>query len=140
MAGVGKKYTKESKVREIQKNLHKRAKLKRQYLKTLEQEGYEVPEEQKKQRPTFEQRKGEKKQKVDEKKEIARRRKREQKEEAEARRQRELQELEQAKAKLAERERRNKRVLQKTRSGQPKMGPKINDLLDKIQNDTTYTS
>ncbi|AAS50999.1 ABR226Wp [Eremothecium gossypii ATCC 10895] len=140
MVGVGKKFTKESKVREIQKNLHKRAKLKRQYLKTLEQEGYEVPEEQKRQKPSFEQRKGEKKQKVDEKKEHARRRKREQKEEMEAKRQRELDELERAKVRQVERERRNKRIQQKTRSGQPKMGPRINDLLDKIQKDTTYTS
>lgn len=140
-----KKFTKEYKVREIQKNLTQKARLKKEYLKALKEEGYSVPEKAPSGKSKQDYRKlkaelrDEGKRKFDEKKEIKKERKRQQREEAEERRTRELENIKQVKAKMDERERRKKRLSQKTRTGQPLMGPKINDLLSKIREDDTYT-
>ncbi|AMD20198.1 HDL546Cp [Eremothecium sinecaudum] len=140
MAKIEKKYTKEYKIKEIQKNLLKRARLKKQYLKSLKEEGYELPEKQTKPRLPLEQLKKENKRKVDEKKEFKRQRKQTEKEKAEKRRQNEVEKVMIAKQKQEIREKKREKLTRKTRTGQPLMGPKIGDLLDKIKNDSTYTS
>lgn len=140
-----KKFTKEYKVKEIQKNLTQKARLKKEYLKALKEEGYSVPEKNHNGKAKDEIRKlkvglrekGQKK--LDEKKEIKKERKKEQREDAEARRRKELEDIKQVKIKMDERERRKKRLSKKTRTGQPRMGPKIDDLLSKIKEDDTYT-
>lgn len=140
-----KKFTKEYKVKEIQKNLTQKARLKKEYLKALKEEGYSVPEKNPNGKSKDEIRKlkaglrekGQKK--LDEKKEIKKERKKEQREDAEARRRKQLEDIKQVKVKMDERERRKKRLSKKTRTGQPRMGPKIDDLLSKIKEDDTYT-
>lgn len=127
-----KKFTKEYKIREIQKNLHKRSNQKRKYLKALKDEGYSVPE--KEDRPTHSSRpkqqelRSRKKDKNAEK--IAQRKEY---------RRKELEKISTIKSNESKRETRRERLSQKTRTGQPKMGPKIEDLLDKIKNDDIYT-
>ncbi|CCK72646.1 Fyv7p KNAG_0L00230 [Huiozyma naganishii CBS 8797] len=143
-----KKFTREYKVREIQKNITKKTRLRKNYFKALKEEGYTVPEKPEhdadKTKANIQRMKQEKvsqgKMKFDEKKEMKRQRQRSKREEEEARRQRQLDRLKESKAKHIERENRSKRLTQKTRSGQPLMGPKIGDLLEKIKTDDTYTA
>lgn len=140
-----KKFTKEYKVKEIQKNLTKKARLRKEYLKVLKEEGYSVPEKNPDTVKTYDAKKAKEerilqgKKRYDEKKEIKRQRKLSQKEQAELRKDREVERIKMAKEKQVDREKRKRRMTQKTKSGQPKMGPKINDLLDKIKGDDTYT-
>lgn len=142
-----KRYTKEYKIREIQRNLTKKARLKKKYLKLLKEEGYDVPEEKKHTegpgltpRELKEQRLEEGKRRVDERKEMKKQRKRMQRERAEERRTREMERIRISREKHLERERRSQRLTQKTRTGQPLMGPRIEDLLSKIKSDDTYTN
>lgn len=140
-----KKYTKEYKVKEIQKSLTKKARLKKGYLKALKEEGYSIPDKKPKSSSSNEveklstdlREKGKKK--LDEKKEIKQERKRQQRALLEERRKNELESIKKAKERLEERERRKKRLSKRTRSGQPLMGPKIEDMLSKIKEDETYT-
>lgn len=144
-----KKFTKEYRVKQIQKNITKRTRLKKNYFKALKEEGFSAPErphddrqdgdhKHKKVRELKEERRQAGKQKIDEKKQIKKDRMQKQREEKEARRQQQLDRIETSKAKHLQREQRSKRLTQRTRSGQPLMGPKIEDLLNKIKTDDTY--
>lgn len=146
-----KKFTKEFRVKEIQKNITKRTRLKKNYFKALKEEGYSAPErpqndkdnndrKHKKVRELKEEKRQAGKEKFDEKKQLKKDRMQRQREEKEAHRQSQLQRIETSKAKHLQREQRTKRLTQKTRSGQPLMGPKILDMLEKIKNDDTYTN
>ncbi|AQZ15228.1 FYV7 (YLR068W) [Zygosaccharomyces parabailii] len=139
------KFTKEYKVREIQKNLTRKARLKKQYLKTLKEEGYEVPD---KKPPTTsqanvktlrEERALQGRKKLDDKREIKKQRKRLQAEKAQEFRKLEIERIKRAKEMGQERERKKKKMTQRTRSGQPRMGPKIEEMLGKIKGDALYT-
>lgn len=140
-----KKFTKEYKVKEIQRNLTKKARLKRGYLKVLKEEGYTVPDKKPAliSKDDIQMLKAERslqgKKKLDEKREIKKQRNRLQRDLIEERRKNEVEKLKQTKEKLQERERRKTRLTQRTKSGQPRMGPKIEDLLNKIKEDDTYT-
>lgn len=140
-----KKFTKEYKVREIQKSITKKTRLRKNYLKALKEEGYNIPEKREESRAKVnvkqlkEERAQQGKRKVDEKKELKRERQKIKRETAEERRNSQLERIKLSKQKHLERESRSQRLTQKTRSGQPLMGPKIEDLLDKIKHDDTYT-
>ncbi|SCV99714.1 LAFE_0B00892g1_1 [Lachancea fermentati] len=141
---IEKKYTREYKVREIQKNLTKKARLKKEYLKTLKEEGYTPPEKDSKSaKVSFQEIKArratETKKKLDEKKEMRKLRKKLQKEKADKLRENEMKKLQDIKQKKVQREERANKLSQRTKYGQPLMGPKIEDLLTKIKNDDTYT-
>ncbi|CAI4046248.1 hypothetical protein N7582_003765 [Saccharomyces uvarum] len=141
-----KKFTREYKVKEIQRSITKKTRLRKEYLKALKDEGYTVPEKEPRTgvkdsvRKIKEARATEGKKKLDEKKEIKRQRKKLQRDELNERRNDELERIRVSKEKFQMREDRKKRMTQRTRSGQPLMGPKIEDLLDKIKTDDTYTS
>lgn len=142
---VEKKFTREYKVKEIQKNLIKKARLKKEYLKTLKKEGYSVPEKDtSKEKFDFKKSKQQKafanKKRFDEKKELNRQKKKSQHEKAERRREEEVRRIKEVKEKERVRETRTRKLNQRTRTGQPLMGPKIEDLLDKIKSDDTYTT
>ena len=132
-------------MKEIQKSITKKTRLKKEYFKALKEEGYAVPERKPisqaktNVRKLREEKALQGKQKLDEKKEMKRERKKLQKEQVEERRKRELDQIKLSKDKYEQREKRKVRMTQRTRSGQPRMGPKINDLLDKIKGDETYT-
>ncbi|KQC42191.1 Essential protein required for maturation of 18S rRNA [Saccharomyces cerevisiae] len=82
-----KKFTREYKVKEIQRSITKKTRLRKEYLKALKDEGYAVPEKEPKTvakesvRKIKEARAIEGKKKLDEKKEIKKQRKRMQKDE-----------------------------------------------------------
>ncbi|AQZ19123.1 FYV7 (YLR068W) [Zygosaccharomyces parabailii] len=139
------KFTKEYKVREIQKNLTRKARLKKQYLKTLKEEGYDVPDKkpsttsQDNVKSFREERALQGKKKLDEKREIKKQLKRQQAEQAQESRKLEIDRIKRAKEMEQERERKKKRMTQRTRSGQPRMGPKIEEMLGKIKGDALYT-
>ena len=141
-----KKFTREYKVKEIQRSITKKTRLRKEYLKALKDEGYAVPEKEPKTvakesvRKIKEARAIEGKKKLDEKKEIKKQRKRMQKDELNKQRSEQLERIRVSKEKLQRREDRKKKLTQRTRTGQPLMGPKIEDLLDKIKTDDTYTS
>lgn len=117
---------------EIKKALVHRARLRKQYLKDLKEQGEELPEkaprkeyEAKGQRPYP-------KPNYQERAEIARKRK------ELARKEREIKRQDYAKnaeKKRADREKKKELLSQKTRTGQPLMGPRIANLLEKIKND-----
>ena len=158
-----KKFTKEYKVKQIQKNIAKRTRLKKQYLKALKEEGYSVPSKDEltnnngnddlksesdassisTKKKSVKDLKEEKRlagmAKIDEKKRLKKERLKRQREEREMRRQKELERIKLSKEKHLQRERRSKRLTQKTSTGQPLMGPKIADLLERIKKDDTYT-
>ncbi|AET37745.1 Fyv7p Ecym_1524 [Eremothecium cymbalariae DBVPG len=140
MVGTAKRFTKEHKIKEIQKSLHKRARIKKQYLKSLKVEGYELPDKQEKPKLSYDQVKTDKRSKVAQNEELKKRCKRLQSKELEERRQHNFAKIQEAKERQFAREKRSLRVTKRTRSGQPLMGPKIDDLLEKIKNDNTYTS
>lgn len=139
------KFTKEYKVKEIQRNLTRKARLRKQYLKTLKEEGYEVPDK----KPTStskdkgktlrEERALQGKNRIDEKKEIKKQRKRMQAESAQEARKLEEEKIKRARKMEQEREMKKKKMTQKTKSGQPRMGPKIEEMLGKIKGDSLYT-
>ncbi|SCU77277.1 LAFA_0A00760g1_1 [Lachancea sp. 'fantastica'] len=141
---VEKKHSKEYKVHEIQKNLVKKARLRKEYLKVLKEEGFSAPEKKASEaKLSFKEMKernalGNRK-RVDEKKELKKLRGKQQREKTINRQQRERERLEEIKEKEKQRGVRSSKVTQRTRSGQPKMGPKIEDLLGKIKSDDTYT-
>lgn len=164
-----KKFTKEYKVKQIQKNITKRTRLKKQYLKALKEEGYSVPSKEQSsnskkrdlndnddilnsnndtvsisiRKKSVKDLKEEKrlagKAKIDEKKRLKKEKLKKQREEREMRRQKELERIKLSKEKHLQREKRSKRLTQKTRTGQPLMGPKISDLLERIKKDDIYT-
>ncbi|SCU79173.1 LAME_0A07558g1_1 [Lachancea meyersii CBS 8951] len=141
---VEKKHSKEYKVREIQKNLVKKARLKKEYLKVLKEEGYSAPEKKASEAKLSFREKRERnaagnRQKIDEKKELKKLRGQQQREKTLQRQQREQERLKEIKEKERQRGLRSSKVTQRTRSGQPLMGPKIEDLLGKIRADDTYT-
>lgn len=139
------KFTKEHKLKEIQRNLTKKARLKKEYLKTLRKEGYEIPD--KKPTPVSrddikrlrEERTLQGKKKLDEKKEIKKQRKKLQAEHAQEAKNKAEERVKIIEQKEQEREKRTTKVTQKTRTGQPKMGPKIDDMLGKIKSNSLYT-
>lgn len=139
------KFTKEYKLREIQKNLTKKARLKKEYLRTLKNEGYKVPE--KKPTPVSkddikqlrEEHESQGKKKLDEKKEIKKQRKRLQVERAQEAKMKEEERIKVIKQKEQEREKKKTKLTQKTKTGQPKMGPKIEDMLGRINSNSLYT-
>lgn len=140
----GKKFTKEHKVRAIQQNITRKARLKKEYFKALKEEGYTVPEQPESRREVNvkklkEDRRNEGKKKIDEKKELKRLRKKEQREKAEEHRRQEIEKVKLIRQKEQEREVKKRKMNKRTRSGQPLMGPKIEDLLSKIKTDDTYT-
>lgn len=140
----GKKFTKEHKVRAIQQNITRKARLRKEYFKALKEEGYSVPEQRESRREVNvkklkEDKKLEGKKKIDEKKELKRLRKKEQREKAEERRRLEAEKVKTIRQKEQEREAKKRKMTKRTRSGQPLMGPKIEDLLSKIKTDDTYT-
>ncbi|KAL3228455.1 rRNA-processing protein FYV7 [Nakaseomyces bracarensis] len=141
----GKKFTKEHKVKAIQQNITRKARLKKEYFKALKEEGYSVPEQPESRREVNvkklkQDKKLEGKKKIDEKKELKRLRKKEQREKAEARRKYEEDKVKLLRQKEQDRESRKRKMTKRTKSGQPLMGPKIEDLLSKIKGDNTYTS
>ncbi|CAG58963.1 uncharacterized protein GVI51_F01309 [Nakaseomyces glabratus] len=140
----GKKFTKEYKVKAIQQNITRKARLKKEYLKALKEEGYAVPEKETSRREVNvkklkEDKRLEGKKKIDEKKELKKQRKREQREKLEERRRKEEEKVKIIRQKEQEREQKRRKMTKRTRSGQPLMAPKIEDLLSKIKNDDTYT-
>ncbi|CEP64951.1 Fyv7p LALA0_S15e01068g [Lachancea lanzarotensis] len=141
---VEKQYTKEYKVREIQKNLVKKARLKKEYLKALKDEGFTAPEKKASEAKLSFREMKEKNalgnhKRVDEKKELKKLRGKQQRAKVIDRQQREKERVEDIKKREKQRELRSSKVTQRTRSGQPLMGPKIEDLLGKIKADDTYT-
>ncbi|CCD24312.1 Fyv7p NDAI_0C06530 [Naumovozyma dairenensis CBS 421] len=129
-----KKFTREYKVKEIQRSITKKTRLKKEYFKALKDEGYTVPEKKGEDNPVKrnvkklkEERALQGKQKLDEKKAMKRERKKLQKEQIQDQRKQEMERIQMSKEKHMARERRKTRMTQKTRSGQPKMGPKIDD-------------
>ncbi|QEU60542.1 Fyv7 [Kluyveromyces lactis] len=137
-----KKFTKEYRLKEIQRNLTKKARLKKEYLKVLKDEGYSIPEKpqyEKHDRSSVEAKKAFNKQKVRDQREEHKLRKRTQKEKEQSFKEQEMKRIQLSKEKQVERDRRAKKLTQRTKRGQPVMGPKINDLLDKINSDETYT-
>lgn len=136
-----KKFTKEYRIKEIQKNLTKKARLKKHYLKALKEEGYSVPDKpiQQKPRITLEEQKSQNKKKVEDQRKLHKQRKHSDWETQKRHKEDELSKIQMSKNKQVEREKRSKKLNQRTRRGQPLMGPKINDLLDKIKNDETYS-
>lgn len=123
---------KESKNQEIKKSLVHRARLRKQYFKELKKEGEAIPEKEfKKDRQS---RETESKPRPDfrERAEIAKQRKELARKEREMKRQ---EYIKNGEKKRAERERKKEQLSQKTRTGQPLMGPRIANLLEKIQND-----
>lgn len=139
------KFTREYKVKEIQRSITKKARLRKGYLKALKEEGYDIPEQRVESRAKLsvrelkDQRLRDGKKKIDEKKEIKRERKRNNAQQAAEHREAQIERIRISKEKFKQREQRSTRLTQRTRSGQPLMGPKIEDLLDKIKNDDTYT-
>ncbi|CCF57738.1 hypothetical protein KAFR_0D00910 [Kazachstania africana CBS 2517] len=125
-----KKFTKEYKVKEIQKSITKKTRLRKNYLKALKEEGYDIPDKKPESKTKLsvrelkQQHTLEGKRKIDEKKEIIRERKRAKRVEAEERRAQQLENIKMAKAKQLEREKRSQKLTQKTRRGQPLMGTK----------------
>ncbi|CAR25412.1 rRNA-processing protein FYV7 [Lachancea thermotolerans] len=139
------KHTRESKVRDIQKSLVRRARLRKDYFKALKEEGYTAPEKQESKtkrsyREVREQATAANRKKLDEKKEMKKLRGRMEYQKAQEKRKTELQKINEAKEREKQRNQRSKKVTQRTRSGQPLMGPKIEDLLSKIKADDTYTN
>ncbi|CAI4035003.1 hypothetical protein SMKI_12G1400 [Saccharomyces mikatae IFO 1815] len=141
-----KKFTREYKVKEIQRSITKKTRLRKEYLKALKDEGYTVPERETRTgakesvRKMKEARAIEGKKKIDEKKEIKKQRKKMLRDEIYKQRSEQLEKIRVSKEKFQMREERKKKLTQRTRTGQPLMGPKIEDLLDKIKTDDTYTS
>lgn len=140
-----KKFTKEYKVREIQKSLTKKARLTKEYLKALKEEGYTVPDKKPSNEGSYdykkrkEERNQENKRRLEEKRAFKRDKLQKQKENFENRKQNEADSIKAVKEKYVARDDRKRKMTQRTRSGQPKMGPKIEDLLNKIKGDETYT-
>lgn len=139
-----KKFTKEYKIQQIQKNISRKSRLRKEYLKVLKEEGYEVPEKTStKPHITSRELKNQKtiegRQKREDIKQAKRDRKRTLKEKLESRKQEEIAKIEDSKKMMMERERKKRKLTQKTRAGQPVFAPKIEHLLNKIQSDETYT-
>ncbi|EDO17476.1 hypothetical protein Kpol_1058p13 [Vanderwaltozyma polyspora DSM 70294] len=144
-----KKFTKEYKVKEIKKSLTRKARLKKEYLKALHDEGYSVPEKQpgsgagaggaRDYKSIKAARTEANKQRAIEMKVMKRERKMGKKQHFEQSRKDEMANIAMLKQKEVDREKRKKKMTQRTRTGQPKMGPKIDDLLSKIKSDDTYT-
>lgn len=94
-----KKFTREYKVKEIQRSITKKTRLRKEYLKALKDEGYTVPEKEPRTgvkdsvRKIKEARATEGKKKLDEKKEIKRQRKKLQRDELNERRNDELERI-----------------------------------------------
>ncbi|SCU91027.1 LANO_0D10550g1_1 [Lachancea nothofagi CBS 11611] len=138
------KHSKEYKVREIQKNLVKKARLKKDYFKALKEEGYAVPDKKSSEaKLSYKELKAQNavgnRQKLDEKKELKKMRGRQQHDKALQRQKYEQDKVKEVRDKEKQRNVRSSKVTQRTRSGQPLMGPKIEDLLGKIKADDTYT-
>lgn len=125
----------EFKSKEIKKSLVHKARLRKNYYKLLEKEGQAVPE---KRGSTGDNNDNEDVNKQRKPMNYAERAKKT-KELKEQRRKDKLEAIREKKqimeAKAKERERRLERVSQKTTRGQPLMGPRINNLLDKIKKD-----
>ncbi|SCU83491.1 LADA_0C11760g1_1 [Lachancea dasiensis] len=141
---IEKKHSKEYKAREIQKSLVKKARLRKDYLKALKEEGYTAPEKKSSEaKVSFKQMKERNaagnRQKLDEKKEMKKLRNKKQHEKTLERQKQEQERLKDARERERQRQVRSSRVTQRTRSGQPLMGPKIDDLLSQIKADDTYT-
>lgn len=143
-----KKFTREYKAREIQKNITKRTRLKKNYFKALKSEGYAVPEKndsdskQEKTKSSKQYREEQKqsgRQKLQNVKNAKVQKMKDQKIDKETKRLQQLERIEISKEKYRQRGKKTERLTQKTRSGQPLMGPRIENLLDKIKNDDTYT-
>ncbi|ODV69062.1 rRNA processing [Hyphopichia burtonii NRRL Y-1933] len=116
----------EFKSREIKKSLVHRARLRKNYFKLLEKEGESTPndlvEERRQKKPTN----------FAERSKLAKQKKEE----------RRLKKIEEVRARrqilekqTRDREKRKESLSKRTRSGQPLMGPRINNLLDKIKED-----
>lgn len=119
--------SRENKNREIKKALTHRARLRKNYFKLLDKEGQPVPLPE----PAAEEHK-QKKFDYAERAKIAK----ERKEQARRAKLEEVQERRRTiERKTKERELRKDRVTKTTKRGQPLMGPRINNLLDKIRKD-----
>lgn len=115
--------------REIRQALTHKARLRKKYIQELERSGETVPERQTKQqrecrddqvkRPSFQERQ-----------QMAKDRKKAFRDEREKEREERTHQVEK---KRIERERKKEMLSQKTRTGQPLMGPRINNLLEKIE-------
>ncbi|QLQ79329.1 hypothetical protein HG537_0B06770 [Torulaspora globosa] len=140
-----KKYTKDYKLKEIQKSLTHKARLKKEYLRALKEEGYSVPDKKadgkskEEIRRLKQEQRDKNRKKLEEQKRGKKWAKKEQQEASEDRRRSELENIKHIKSKMDEREKRKQKLTKKTRTGQPLMGPKIEDLLGKIKGDDTYT-
>lgn len=142
-----KKFTRDYKVREIQKNITKRTRLKKNYFKALKSEGYSVPEksnnasrERKSSKQYKEEQRNHAKDKLQSAKQDKLQRIKDQKQKREQKRFEQLEKIKISKDKYQQRGKKSERLTQKTRTGQPLMGPRIENLLDKIKNDDTYTN
>lgn len=139
MTKIEKRYKKKDKIKDIQRHLVKQARIKKKYLKTLREEGYIVPEKRDKSNTFNEEVKQENREKYNKKYEL-KQKKRLQLEQEETYRQNELLRIRKAEEEHLKKAQRYHRITQKTRSGQPLMGPKIEDLLNKIKSDDVYTN
>ncbi|CEP22749.1 rRNA-processing protein FYV7 [Cyberlindnera jadinii] len=119
----------ESKNREIRQALTHKARLKRKYLKELERSGESVPDKEEVHRHRVV-READKGPSFQERQQIAKERK---KFLRELREKEKKQRMETVQLKREARDKKKELLSQKTRTGQPLMGPRINNLLEKIQ-------
>lgn len=117
---------------EIKKALVHRARLRKQYLKDLKEQGEELPEKAPRKENEEKHNRPYPKPNYQERAEIAKKRKEVARKEREAKRQ---EYTKNAEKKRAEREKKKELLSQKTRTGQPLMGPRIANLLEKIKNE-----
>ncbi|CDR40773.1 CYFA0S05e04324g1_1 [Cyberlindnera fabianii] len=118
----------ESKNREIRQALVHKARLKKKYIKELEKSGEKLPERSSKREEEAEKKKNQLT--FQDRQKLAKERKKA------SREQREKEKLErelQVEKKQKEREKKKEALAQRTKYGQPLMGPRINNLLEKIQ-------
>ncbi|KAH3903226.1 related to rRNA-processing protein FYV7 [Saccharomycodes ludwigii] len=150
-----KKFTREYKLKEIQRNLTRKSRLKKQYLKALKEEGYAIPQNTESDehldgkntataKLTGRDRKVIKRQnselKYEEKKKLKQERLYKKRQDREFKREKELNRIKEIKSKHQTKIDRREKLAQRTKTGQPLMGPRIEDLLNKIKNDDTYTN
>ncbi|KAH3667806.1 hypothetical protein WICMUC_005206 [Wickerhamomyces mucosus] len=114
--------------REIRQSLVHKSRLRKNYFKELKNLGESIPE--KRERNDIPEQHAKKPLTFQERSKIAKQRKDEQRIAREAEREERWKQIQ---LKRTQREARKEKLNQKTRSGQPLMGPRIEDLLDKIK-------
>ena len=137
-----KTYTREYKKEQIQKNINKKKIMKKKYEKLLKSEGYEVDAEENKHHKepklSYKEQKQLNIEKLKEQKRERRAKKRESElakfKNSKEHREEHLKRIAEIKEKNVQRKKRNEKLNVKTKKGQPVMSFKIDDLLQRIQN------